>query len=77
MVKGIVQPALAIPSNEVITAAMEFALSMGAFFDLADREISKANSTEFDGLEFLLKGARTEIRRLDAAIFKAQERAAA
>jgi hypothetical protein len=46
-------------------------VSMGVFFDLVDQQISEANSTDFDGIEFLVKGARAEIDRLDKAAGKA------
>ena len=57
----------------VFTLADSLCDSMSAFFDLAEREVKEGNSTDFDGIEFLLKGAKREIYYLLDSIHKLKQ----
>ncbi|OFW00308.1 MAG: hypothetical protein A3G20_01410 [Acidobacteria bacterium RIFCSPLOWO2_12_FULL_59_11] len=72
MAARIVLPALApsIPTNELAALTTAYLASMGTFFEMVNREVSEAHSTDFDGIEFLVKGAIAETSRFDGAISK-------
>jgi len=72
MANRIVTPALtpSIPTGELATLAAGYFGSIGKFFDMVRQEISVANSTDFDGVEFLVKGASAETDLFADAISK-------
>lgn len=72
MAKRIVQtaPTPSTSTNKLAASATDYLASMGKFFDMARREISEGNSTDFDGIEFLVKGASAETFRFGDALSK-------
>lgn len=54
-------------------AAHNLCASLQPFFDLAEREILAHNSTDFDGIEFLVKAAKTEFFRFSELIPENEE----
>lgn len=71
MAKRIV-PTTSAPSihtEDVVRVAEEITFSMEVFFDLVEREIQMASHPDFNNIAFLIKGARAEIERLQAALF--------
>lgn len=61
----------------IIQAASDYCCNMQAFFDLAEREISEHNNTDFDSMEFLVKAAKDLTFRLSALICETQEKSEA
>lgn len=57
----------------LIRAANDYICNMQAFFVMAEREVAEHNNTDFDNLEFLLKGARAEFSRLGKLAYVAEE----
>lgn len=51
-----------------IQSAGDYCASMNAFFDLVEREIREKNSSDFDNIEFLVKGVKAEISRFDKLV---------
>ena len=68
MAERIVQPALVPSTKEIAALTTDFLGSMGTFFDMVRLEISKANSTDFDGIEFLVNGASAQAWNFGRAI---------
>ncbi len=53
----------------------EYCISMEVFFDLAMREIESHNSTDFDGLEFLVEAAKTKLLNFGGSVYAMRESA--
>lgn len=58
---------------DIIQTASDYCYSMSAFFDLAEREIKEHGSTDLDGIEFLVKGAKAELFRFSELVCKIQD----
>jgi hypothetical protein len=47
--------------QKLIQSSHYFCLEMGKFIELAEREIEFHNTTDFDGMEYLVKAANTDM----------------
>lgn len=63
-------------ASEFVQSASDYCCGMHAFFELVEREIREKNNSDFDNIEFLVKGAKAEISRFDKLVC-AQEGGAA
>lgn len=70
-------PESAVPVADLAEVSGEFCEGMEAFFALAEREIREHNNSDFDNIEFLLKGARAEVFRFIGRVAKVLEGGAA
>lgn len=61
---------------ELVQIADSYCYDMNAFFDLAEREIAHHNNTDFDSLEFLVKGAKAELFRFSKHVVEQEGGAA-
>lgn len=57
---------------DFIQSASDYCDNMNAFFELAEREIKENNNTDFDGMKFLVKGAKTELFRFSILVCETQ-----
>lgn len=64
------------PASEFIMKAGGYCCGMNAFFDLVEREIREKNNTDFDNIEFLVKGAKAELFKFSAMVVAQEEGAA-
>lgn len=58
-----------ITQAELLERIREHCINMQIFFDLSEREILFHNSTDFDGLEFLIKAVKDETLLFDNFVF--------
>lgn len=56
----------------LIQSACDYCVGMNAFFELVEREISEKNNTDFDNIEFLVKGAKAELSRFGKLAYDAE-----
>lgn len=61
----------------LIQAASDLCCALQPFFDLAEREVREHNNTDWDCMEFLLKGAKAEVWRFSELAEKLVAQAAA
>lgn len=57
---------------DILKAASDYCVKMQTFFDLAEREITEHNNTDFDGIELLVESAKTETFRLSTLVCEIQ-----
>lgn len=57
----------------LVQSANAFCVSMAAFFDLAEQEIKKHNTSDFDHTEFLVKGAKAEMHKFSNLVYDIEE----
>jgi hypothetical protein len=55
-------------ATDLLEAANNYCANMQAFFDLAECEVSEHNNSDFDNIEFLLKGAKAELFRFSKLV---------
>ena len=55
-------------TDTLVAAGAELVFTMGTFFEMARHEIAEGNSTDFDGLDLLVKGASAEVSRFDRVL---------
>lgn len=65
--------ASSISLNELVASGTDCVVSLSTFADMVEREIAEVSSTDLCGVEFLMKGACAEIRRLDDVLAQARE----
>ena len=71
------QSATPVTQTELLERTREHCNNMQRFFDLAEREVSYHNSTDFDGMEFLIKAVKAETTLFDNYVFAAEKGGAA
>lgn len=65
-----------VTQTKLLERTREHCENMQRFIDLAEREISHHNNTDFDGMEFLIKAVKAETILFDNFVFAAQGGAA-
>lgn len=65
--------ATADPINDLFHESSYFWGRMNAFFEFVEREIEEQNSTDLDGIAFLVKGAKTEFDGFTKLISKTDQ----
>lgn len=63
----------AAAASEFVQCAGDYCAGMNAFFELVEREIREKNNTDFDNIEFLVKGAKAELFRFGTLACDAEE----
>lgn len=72
-----VQSATSVSQTELLERTRKHCENMQRFFDLAEREVAHHNSTDFDGMEFLIEAAKAETLLFDNFVFAAEKGGAA
>ena len=61
-----------LSAKELTDRVIDYTLAMDKFFELAEGEIEKRNSTDFDGMEFLIQAAKSLTLRMAAKVCGAE-----